>query len=676
MTDGSLQFAPAILRRLGEELVPRPDQGLLELVKNAYDADATKCTIRIFNENGEPSISIADDGVGMTSSQISQSWLVLGASEKTRKLTPKFHRVPAGDKGLGRLAALRLGSSAVLISRPEVEPGIEYSAVLDWEAFENVRTVEQVSIPISVGKTRRKPGTEVVIKNLRKRLSKSDAQHLARSLLLMSDPFDSVTGFKTSLNSDAFKDLSARVADGYFDEAVYHLTAELSAEGLATFVAKDKSGKVLWEENSSETYQTVPAQFELWVFLLDGKHFARSTTSVKEVRNWLGVTGGVHIYEDGIRVAPYGGASNDVLQMNVQRAKNPEERPSTNNAIGIIRVDNSDNVLVQKTDRNGYVETDAFVELVRFGEDALSWLASRRIRVAEERRKSEKKKSKAKSEKADRELNIALDNARTNTANATDVERAVRKAVAAKERQVKMLEQELVLYRSLATAGIAASVFSHEVAAPISQVDRIVKMIRKKMSKSAADDISILFEQIAAAQAKLLNLARIPLHLLTKDKRRVTTIDIHSVVTDLVGSYQAILVEENILCDVNLSAQKFRLRTSVANIEGILTNFLVNSIKAFNRVGPQSRERNVVISTSNTEEFFLLSFADSGPGIRESQIEDVWLPGVSSDEGDLATGFGLTIVKDTVQDMGGEINLLGQGDLGGAQFEVLLPIEH
>ena len=41
----NFKFSTDILRRLGEELNPNPDQGILELVKNAYDADARTCTV-------------------------------------------------------------------------------------------------------------------------------------------------------------------------------------------------------------------------------------------------------------------------------------------------------------------------------------------------------------------------------------------------------------------------------------------------------------------------------------------------------------------------------------------------------------------------------------------------------------------------------------------------------
>ena len=47
MTIGNIQFSTDILRRLGEELNPSIDQGILELVKNAYDADARRCLVEI-----------------------------------------------------------------------------------------------------------------------------------------------------------------------------------------------------------------------------------------------------------------------------------------------------------------------------------------------------------------------------------------------------------------------------------------------------------------------------------------------------------------------------------------------------------------------------------------------------------------------------------------------------
>ena len=78
-----LRFAPQILARLGEELNPNPDQGVLELVRNAYDADATRCVVQLENIT-EPggTIRIRDWGDGLDRQAVSEGWLVLGRSSK------------------------------------------------------------------------------------------------------------------------------------------------------------------------------------------------------------------------------------------------------------------------------------------------------------------------------------------------------------------------------------------------------------------------------------------------------------------------------------------------------------------------------------------------------------------------------------------------------------------
>jgi hypothetical protein len=126
-----LRFAPDVLRRLGEELNPSPEQGILELVRNAYDADAASCTVELVDvaESGGKLV-ITDDGLGMTTKQLRHSWLVLGHSSKSRhERTDQFERLQVGSKGLGRLAALRLGPVAKLRTRPASKPGTEYTLV-------------------------------------------------------------------------------------------------------------------------------------------------------------------------------------------------------------------------------------------------------------------------------------------------------------------------------------------------------------------------------------------------------------------------------------------------------------------------------------------------------------------------------------------------------------------
>ena len=66
--DAPLTFRvnPRVLRLLGDQLIRDANLAVFELVKNAYDADATKCTVTLANPNDATSGSIAveDDGVG------------------------------------------------------------------------------------------------------------------------------------------------------------------------------------------------------------------------------------------------------------------------------------------------------------------------------------------------------------------------------------------------------------------------------------------------------------------------------------------------------------------------------------------------------------------------------------------------------------------------------------
>src|SRR5918999_2833467 len=165
MTDARIRFSTDILRRLGEELNPSPDQSLLELVKNAYDADAHHCRVELVNTD-EPggTVLVSDDGDGMELEAIQDGWLVIGRSGKSTRELTRLGRVPAGSKGLGRLAALRMGSSVSLSTRPRGTSD-QYRLRIKWSDFDEARVVDDVVLPI--GRERWPPdtgqGTDIAI---------------------------------------------------------------------------------------------------------------------------------------------------------------------------------------------------------------------------------------------------------------------------------------------------------------------------------------------------------------------------------------------------------------------------------------------------------------------------------------------------------------------------------
>ena len=175
MADERLRFSTEILARLGEELNPHPDLGLLELAKNAFDADATEFTVELV-DTGRPggTIRISDNGLGMDRESLRDGFLLLGTSLKERSKPTALGRVQVGNKGLGRLAALRLGDRAIVTTRPANGVNTELTLELDWEAYRHAKTVDEVSVPI---KRRPRPdgaenGTRIELRNLCTQLSR------------------------------------------------------------------------------------------------------------------------------------------------------------------------------------------------------------------------------------------------------------------------------------------------------------------------------------------------------------------------------------------------------------------------------------------------------------------------------------------------------------------------
>ncbi len=682
MSTDHLRFSPTVLRRLGEELLPYPDQGILELVRNSYDADATACTVELIDTtNPGGALRIEDDGDGMDEAAVRSGWLILGKSSKADGALTDLGRKPVGDKGLGRLGALRLGANATLRSRPRREPGVEYTVVLDWQQFDQAEIVESVPLAIQRTRTRVSHGTTVEVEHLNTSLGLREVQRLARSLVLLSDPFESELGFRAILKAAAFQNLERLVKEAYFDQAEFHMCARLDENGQAQARVLDWRGQELWSTDhrglakGSKPYRTAVTTFDFWAFLLDSGSFASRSATLGEVRSWLDVVGGVHIYDRKLRVAPYGDPGHDWLEINLRRARSPEERPSTNNSIGRIVIDSDpEGSLIQKTDRSGFIENESFLELKRFAGDTLEWMARERLRAREKTRQA--KREEAPQGVAAAQLQLQQAAATLPADQRKPLERAVRRFKQAQEQQMRSLREDIFLYRALATVGTTAAVFAHESAKPAQEIMRMAKSIAsraKRLLGSQYDDT--LSEPVAliiqSAQA-LKTFAGLPLYLLSREKRRAGKVDVHAAINDLIDAFRPLLTEEGIGVEVKLAPQRAYVHASVSAVESIVTNFVTNSVNAFKSEDFRGTERQVEIRSEISGERLIMRFLDSGPGIVRLDVSDVWLPGQTSTPN--GTGLGLTIVRDSVRDLGGTVNALAHGDLGGAEFTVELPL--
>lgn len=688
MTKASFRFSPKILARLGEELNQTADQSIAELVKNAYDADATQCIIELADV-GAPggSIVVSDDGNGMDADSIRDKWLVLGRSSKSTATQTALGRTPAGSKGLGRLAALRMGTRVKLESIEKSNSRRRNSLEINWGDFDDANVVEDVELEIETKKNPRGGhGTQTTLLDLRTGITSDELRKLARSLLLLTDPFsDSESGFNIRLVAPEFAEIESLIRKKYFDEASFHLTASVDANGKASARILDWRSQelakadhiALRREKNSPAYEAPPASFDLWVFLLGtgNEAFSSRGATKTEIQAWLRQFGGVYCYQDEIRVTPYGNPGNDWLEMNLSRVRSPEERPGTNTAIGRIQLRGTgQRVLRQKTDRSGFIEDQHFQELKIFARDALDWLARWRLEEAEKRRSREKSEARkaVRTEKVRVESAIAMVPAKVRK----ELEDAFVGYEKTRDKEAAALRQEIQLYRTLSTAGITAATFSHESHGnPLKRIELGVNTLKRRIPIFLSDPNQKKLldptHAIESAVVALATLGNATLSLIRANKRRVGRVSVHTVLKELVELMSPFLtgMTTTIVCEFT-NGDPY-LRTSQAAIESIFTNLINNSLMIFERKGIQNRK--IVLSTEIlSNDFVRITVADTGPGIVDLAIKDIWLPGVTGRPD--GTGLGLTIVRDTIRDMGGRIDVLSPGTLGGADFTVDLPI--
>jgi hypothetical protein len=167
---------------LGEQLIKNDRIALVELIKNSYDADAGRVCVDFtgvkqasVNPKGSR-LTLTDNGKGMSETAIKEHWLnpATPGKEEQKRQNPRTElgRVVQGEKGIGRFAIFKLGSTATIITRSrdcDEEFVLEYDLSfldrnIDGEAFslKSQKDVSGVAIPkfideIQVKLTRRAP---------------------------------------------------------------------------------------------------------------------------------------------------------------------------------------------------------------------------------------------------------------------------------------------------------------------------------------------------------------------------------------------------------------------------------------------------------------------------------------------------------------------------------------
>jgi anti-sigma regulatory factor (Ser/Thr protein kinase) len=366
----------AMLSRLGSEQLKDEITAVLELVKNAYDADATDVTVELRENPDGQALRIQDNGAGMTEADLHQKWGLLATENKVREdRSPMYRRPRLGQKGVGRFATEKLGHELVLRTSREGQSTV-LQVKFDWDQLTGDRELSEYSFPI-----KRKPrenfeplhGTRLDIRRLRIRWTRARFEKLRSQLCHLIDPEASSTDFRIRVCS-SWEDLNGLLHNPLPGNETHRLNFELNSDGRET-IRVFANGKEYKEVRQIEGPVFGPVTGRLRYFGQGLKRAERGRGG-DDYADW---NVGVRVFRDGCRVRPYGepGAEGDWLQIYRERYwRGVRFRLKPHYLEGTIHITRQGNPgLRDTTSREGLEVTecfDAFVEYVRGKVAALS----------------------------------------------------------------------------------------------------------------------------------------------------------------------------------------------------------------------------------------------------------------------------------------------------------------
>ncbi len=351
-----------ILSLLGDELIGSDNLAVFELVKNSYDADAKKVRIIFENINTpEATITIEDNGNGMSLRVIEDSWLEIGTDfkrGKNKKVSKRYKRNSLGEKGVGRLAVHKLAWQIRLETKEE---GVlfGYGFDINWkELIDNSKYIQNAEVAVSECNNStfidKEHGTRIILSNLRKKVwQRKDFRNLARTVNTLISPFEnkkdnfSVELILPQQQEEWVKDIYD--IKKIIDSSIYHFKFFINKKAEYTWIYKftpptifglgknaggklhdellldDRDNRILKREYL-ENIGTIAGEFHVFNLSSDILKVSNQTETIKK---YLQDNAGVRIYRDGIRVYNYGEPGNDWMGLDIVRTNNQPLPEST-----------------------------------------------------------------------------------------------------------------------------------------------------------------------------------------------------------------------------------------------------------------------------------------------------------------------------------------------------------
>lgn len=650
------RVSPKVLGPLGAEQLQDPALAVLELIKNSWDADATKVWVSIQSSRTKGEIRVRDNGRGMTRDQFVERWLVIGASGKRSSRVSAGGRHVIGEKGLGRLSSFALGSNLSIRSSNEGEDG--FSAFVDWEELIEAESLDQYAVDVIDQKSR--PGTEVVVSKLRRPWSSENTNFLVtHAEFLAASGQDSmkislkVNGRtkplqdpQRTIESLAEAEIAVMIAD---DGTPLVVECTVDQQDMSDSVFRDLGAAAL-----SPNLGGAEVRLKFFRRDLAPKRLA-GVLARNEVNEVLERYQGVRIFMDGINVPPYGLAGDDWAALEKQRTATggPTLVPGNSQLIGEVHLSRKDHPqFVITAGRSGFSDQallSSLAEYVRWSVKQLGVARRARHLGIEPGEKVPGRidepgaKSKGEPVAAARRALSTLGK-HEEVARSQELLALVRDTVRVVQETLNENAETLRLYAQLASTGIAATSFAHELRTDFDVVADAVDEIVTDVSEIDDELIGLLNSSWQRIEAFAALFKVVPVKL-RRRKSRLTTMRLRQSVSAILAMAPTSDVETKLTVPSGLA-----ISLVPAELDSILLNLVSNAVKAISESDQRGAGKiRIELKAQGTD--LWVSVADNGCGVTDKVAEIMFEPleGKFSE----GTGMGLPIAQYIAQRYGG-----------------------
>lgn len=689
------RFDVSTFRLIGRELITDRVTALFELVKNCYDANATDVTI-LFNNvgisNEKSSISIKDNGIGMSFEDVRDKWMVIGTSHKrTNQYSPMpFNRKCVGEKGIGRFAVDKLGDKVNIITKQQNETRW-LDVTIDWDSY-NQKSQDGAdcefftdidnTYEFLLSNDHDEHGTILDITHIRDIWTKSDIERLISEISKLVSPFANLSYpiiIKVIAPEFGIDTVATKSIDEYkLATTSFSLTYDSQSQEIAWF--NDKTGNIEVANIPLKSFGGIKMQ----VFFFDDK--ARKIYRKDFPNNPID---GIKVYRDGIITTPFAenefspDKKRDILGIDKRLWQDIFNRVSTREILGVVEITKRGNpMIVDATNRQDFVDNQEYRELKDFIITQLYSIENYKKYIRKEKQKEESNNL----ETAGNEIksfissvqNIAKQNPSLKATLAPVVKQAkktgetVSHAIKEKKETEKEFARKESIYMSIMSLQEYAIHITHAVRTTLNKIRDRVEYFKMYFPDPSEEDIFKMYAQ--EMYDEFVNANKVIDYMLSYSQSNIQpeTVQLDDTIREIFNEYKNLFKSNEIETEI-IIPQKITLENTQRQFfRDIIQNILDNSIKALK----YSEKKLIRCSLQIKEATLVLKISDTGNGIPIEKRK--WVFGLynTTTEEQGGAGIGLYIVKTRVESMKGTVDIIdSEFNSIGNTIKIELPLK-